>query len=124
MTDQQFTKRKGMSYCLKKKKAECSDEEKEYKLQYSRWIKGRYIKKKSPERFHNYNSAYGKEYYKLHQEKLKDKARDRQRDRRDAQRTKSEESGVNSSEGRGASRAAALSKPRGRTNRSGIHIEM
>ena len=68
-----------MSYVLNKKVADCTEEEREYKREYSRYIKKRRIERIGQDTYHNYNSEYGKQYYQLHKEKLQTLARERKR---------------------------------------------
>jgi hypothetical protein len=69
-----FVKQKGMSYLLCKKLVDCTDEEKEYKRAYARHIKQMMVKR-NPEKYHKYNSEYGKQYYQLHKNDLQEKAK-------------------------------------------------
>jgi len=71
----EFVKRKGMSYLLTKRVADCTADEKEYKRAYARHVKQCYIAKKTQVKYHEYNSTYGKQYYELHKEELLEKAR-------------------------------------------------
>ena len=74
-----FVKQKGMSYVLTKRIADCSDEERKYKRAYSRHLKTQMIERMGREKYHTYNSEYGKQYYQLHKEKLQSLARERKR---------------------------------------------
>ena len=59
---------RGMSYALTKRVGECTPEEREYKLEYGRWTKERFMARHGYEAFSNYCSEYGKKYYEKHRE--------------------------------------------------------
>lgn len=102
-TSQVFTPVRGMSYVLTKRVSECTPEEREYKQEYGRWIKERFMARHGYEAHSNYCSEYGKQYYAQHRrehiERVKQNARKRK-----------EESGV------------TLYPHRGRPNTSGISV--
>ena len=95
----EFIKRKGMSYVLKKKVCDCTDDERLYKREYSRHLKEKMITKVGKNKYHDYNSKYGKQYYQLHKEKLQNLARERK-----------------------AKERGGISKGRGRPNTLGINM--
>ena len=72
-----FEKKKGMSYVLTKRIADCTPEERDYKRAYARHLKTRMVERIGRENYHEYNSNYGKQYYQLHREKLSALARER-----------------------------------------------
>lgn len=76
-TELNFVKQKGMSHLLTKRAADCTEDERRYKRAYARYIKQRYIARKSPENYSAYNSNYNKQYYQLHKDKLREQARQR-----------------------------------------------